>query len=177
MKRPLTHYWEYGQHLNPYTQGEQIRDHLLRAIYGTFSNVKRLEPKKYANLELEWVAFVPATGEYQRYKGDYVLSENDIRTHKYFTDAVVKNGSAFCIHIGGHEKYDFRLTQWIWDERDGKDYDIPFRSLYSTNISNLMMAGKHISVTHVAGSSTKFVRILIGRTLPLSWTFANPSTL
>lgn len=159
MQGPLTHFWEYGQRLDPYRQGEHIRDHLLYAIYGTFSNVKTMEPKRYANLQLEWVAFVPAQGEFRRYKGDYVLTETDIRTHKQFRDAVVKNGGAFCLHypaaIGA--KYDFRLDYWEWDERDQKDYDIPFRSLYSANIANLMMAGKPISVTHIAGSNTKFM--------------------
>lgn len=64
MKLPLTHFWEYGQHLDMYTKGEHIRDHLLRAIYGTFSNVKTMQPEKYANLTLQHVAFVIATGEF-----------------------------------------------------------------------------------------------------------------
>ena len=159
MKIPATHFWEYGQYLDSYTQGEHIRDHLLRAIYGTFSNVKTMEPEKFANLGFDWVAFVPAQGEFRRYKGDHVLTENDIREHRSFPDAVVKNGSAFCLHYppDSDAKYDFRLRYWEWDERDGKDYDIPFRCLYSRNIRNLMMAGKHISVTHVAGSNTKFM--------------------
>ncbi|KAI9929635.1 hypothetical protein ASPWEDRAFT_41150 [Aspergillus wentii DTO 134E9] len=157
MKGPLTHFWEYGQWLDPYTQGEHIRDHLLRAIYGTFSNVKTMEPETYANLELDWVAYVPAQGEFRRYKGDYILTENDIRNHTKFPDAVVQNEGAFCLHYPGNDKYDFRLKYWEWDERDRKPYDIPFRCLYSMNIANLMMAGKHISVTHVAGSNTKFM--------------------
>ncbi|KAF7514658.1 hypothetical protein PCG10_005210 [Penicillium crustosum] len=157
MKGPLTHFWEYGQWLDPYTQGENIRDHLLRAVYGTFSNVKTMEPETYANLAFDWVSFVPAQGEYKRYKGDYILNENDIRTHKVFPDAVVKNGGAFCLHYPGDEKYDFRLKFWEWDERDKQPYDIPFRCLYSINISNLLMAGKHMSATHVAGSNTKFM--------------------
>ncbi|KAH7082113.1 FAD dependent oxidoreductase [Paraphoma chrysanthemicola] len=159
MRNPLTHYWEYGQYLDPYTNGERIRDHLLRAIYGTFSNVKTMAPEKFANLKFDHVAFVAAQGEFKRYKGDYVLSEPDIRTHKAFPDAVVKNGGAFCLHIPPDRdaKYDFRLKYWEWDERDEKDYDIPFRCLYSVNLDNVMMAGKHISVTHVAGSNTKFM--------------------
>ncbi|KAM3485818.1 hypothetical protein MY3957_009897 [Beauveria namnaoensis] len=157
MRGPLTHFWEYGQRLNPYTNGKYIRDYLLRAIYGTFSNVKN-DPN-YANLTLDWVAFVAAQGEFRRYKGDYILSENDVRTHKQFPDGVVQNDGAFCLHYPPAEDatYDFRLSHWEWDERDKKPYDIPFRCLYSKNISNLMMAGKHISVTHVAGSSTKFM--------------------
>ncbi len=160
MKTPATHYWEYGQWLDPYTEGERVRDYLMRALYGTFSNVKRLEPEKYANLEFEWMAYVAAQGEFARYKGDYVLTENDIRNHTLFNDTLVANDGAFCIHCAwnpGENDYDFRLKDWIWDLRDKQAYGIPFRCLYSANIDNLLMAGKHISVTHVAGSSTKFM--------------------
>ncbi|MFC7449608.1 FAD-dependent oxidoreductase [Rhodococcus daqingensis] len=154
---PASHFWEYGQWLDPYTEAEHIRDHLLRAIYGTFSNVKNLEPDTYANLQLDWVAYVPAQGEFRRYRGDYILTETDIRTDKHFPDAVVQNSGPFCLHYPGNEKYDFRLKDWKWDTRDGKPFSIPFRCLYSTNVDNLMMAGKHISVTHIAGSTTKFM--------------------
>jgi hypothetical protein len=160
MRFPATHFWEYGQWLDLYTQGEEIRDHLLRALYGTFANVKQLDPDHYTNLELEWIAHVAAQGEFKRYKGDYVLTENDIRNHTEHPDAVVRNDGAFCLHYPnqpGEGDYDFRLKNWIWDVRDQKPYAIPFRCLYSTNVENLMMAGKHISVTHVAGSSTKFM--------------------
>lgn len=160
MKFPATHFWEYGQWLDPYTSGEHVRDHLMRALYGTFSNVKRLEPEKYAPLEFEWMAHVAAQGEYRRYRGDYVLTENDIRNHTRFNDMLIANDGSFCIHCAwkpGESKYDFRLKDWIFDSRDQTSYGIPFRCLYSANISNLLMAGKHISVTHVAGSSTKLM--------------------
>jgi hypothetical protein len=157
---PATHFWEYGQWLDPYKEGERIRDYLITALYGTFSNVKRLEPEAYANLELEWVAYVAAQGEFKRYKGDYILTENDIREHKQFPDTLIANDGSFCIHCAwapGEGKYDFRLKDWIFDMRDHQSYEIPFRCLYSANIDNLLMAGKHISVTHVAGSSTKLM--------------------
>ncbi|KAB2571239.1 hypothetical protein DBV05_g10098 [Lasiodiplodia theobromae] len=157
MRGPMTHFWEYGQRLDPYTHGEHVRDHLLRAIYGTFSNVKTLEPEKYANLALDWVAHVAAQGEFRRYKGDHVLTENDIRSHRHFDDAVAQNGGPFCLHYPGHEKYDFRLKHWEWDARDRRPYEVPFRCLYSVNVKNLMMAGKHVSATHVASSNTKFM--------------------
>lgn len=155
MRFPATHFWEYGQWLDPYVEGERIRDHLLCAIYGTFHNVKTLEPQTYADLELEWVAHVPAQGEYRRYRGDHVLTENDIRDHVRFPDAVVENSGAFCLHYPGHEKYDFRLRDWKWDVRDEQPFQIPFRCLYSADVANLLAAGKHISVTHIAGSNTK----------------------
>ncbi len=157
---PATHFWEYGQWLDPYTSGELVRDYLMRALYGTFSNVKRLEPEAYANLEFEWMAYVAAQGEFRRYRGDYILTENDIRNHVRFVDELIANDGSFCIHCAwerGEGKYDFRLKDWIFDTRDREMYGIPFRCLYSANIDNLMMAGKHISVTHVAGSATKLM--------------------
>ncbi|MEV4601092.1 FAD-dependent oxidoreductase [Amycolatopsis sp. NPDC049253] len=154
---PGTHFWEYGQRLDPYTSGEHVRDHLLCALYGTLANIKDREPVTYANLEFDWVAHVTAKGEYRRYLGDYILTENDIRAHTSFDDGVVLNSGAFCLHHAGNRKYDFRLKNWTWDTRDGLPYEVPFRCLYSADIANLMMAGKHISVTHVAGGSTKFM--------------------
>lgn len=165
MQFPATHYWEYGQWLDPYTSGELVRDYLMRALYGTFSNVKKMEPETYANLEFDWMAFVAAQGEFRRYKGDYVLTENDIRQHTRFNDMLIANDGSFCIHCAwapeelarGEGKYDFRLKDWIFDGRDQQSYGVPFRCLYSANIDNLLMAGKHISVTHVAGSSVKLM--------------------
>ena len=160
MSFPATHFWEYGQWLDPYTEGEAIRDHLLRALYGTFSNVKRLDPETYANLEFDWVAFVAAQGEFDRYRGDYVLNELDITEHHDFPDLIVRNGGCFCLHHAfapGEGPYDFRLKDWTYDFRDQQPYAIPFRCLYSRNIANLLVAGKHISVTHVAGSATKYM--------------------
>ncbi len=157
---PATHFWEYGQWLDPYTSGEHVRDYLMQALFGTFSNVKRMEPEQYANLEFEWMAYVAAQGEFRRYQGDYVLTENDIRNHTRFEDMLVANDGSFCIHCAwerGEGKYDFRLKDWIYDMRDQQSYGIPFRCLYSVNVENLMMAGKHISVSHVASSSTKFM--------------------
>lgn len=157
---PATHFWEYGQWLDPYTSGELVRDYLMRALYGTFANVKRLEPEAYANLQFEWMAYVAAQGEFRRYRGDYILTEHDIRNHTRFDDTLIANDGSFCIHCAwdpGEGKYDFRLKDWIFDMRDRESYEIPFRCLYSANIDNLLMAGKHISVTHIAGTATKLM--------------------
>lgn len=73
---------------------------------------------------------------------------------------MVANDGSFCIHSAwqpGEGPYDFRLKDWIFDQRDRLSYEIPFRCLYSRNIENLLVAGKHISVTHVAGSATKLM--------------------
>jgi hypothetical protein len=148
----LTHYWEYGQWFDPFAEAERIRDHLLCAVYGTFANVKRLHPAENANLELEFLGHVPASGESRRLTGDYILTENDIREQRVFPDTVAINSGHFCLHFPG-TGHDFRLGDWKWIAV--KPYGVPFRCLYSRNVENLMMAGKHVSVSHIAGSSTK----------------------
>ena len=155
MNFPATHFWEYGQWLDLYDGNEEkVRDRLMRALYGTLANVRAADPERYAGLTFEWMHHVPARGEYKRIKGDWILTENEVRQHTPHEDDIVRNDSAFCLHYPGDE-YDFRLGNWIWDMRDMQPYWIPFGCLYSCNVENLLMAGKHISVSRVVGSNVK----------------------
>jgi hypothetical protein len=148
----LTHFWEYGQRLDPFRDAEEIRDHLFCAIYGTFATAKRRNPEKNAKLELERVGHVPAGGESRRLIGDCILTENDVRSGRVFPDAAALCSGHFCLHYPG-DKYDFRLGDWKFVPVPL--FTVPLRCLYSKNIENLLMAGKHISVSHIAGSATK----------------------
>lgn len=78
--------WEYGLSLNTITDAEQIRDHLLRAIYGNFYNAK--QDAANTNRYLTRVAYVPGKRESRRLMGDHILIESDIRNHVYFGDEV-----------------------------------------------------------------------------------------
>lgn len=157
MNLPKSHFWEYGQWLDPYMCKEEIRDHLFCAIIGTYVNVRKKNPEKYSCLKLVHLGNVLATGAFRNYLGDYILTENDIREHTEFPDAVVENAGAFCLHYPGNKKYDFRLGNWKWVERDFKPYMVPFRCLYAADIENLLCAGKHISATHIASSTVKLI--------------------
>lgn len=156
---PGTHFWEYGQFLDMDEPGneEYVRDYLMRALYGTMASIKEAQPEKYANLCFEWLHLVPARGEYCRIMGDCILNENDVRDHTHFDDCVTYNDEAFCLHYPGDPDHDFRLGKWIWDVRDMQPYEIPFGSLYSKDIDNLMMAGKHMSASRVVSSSVKMM--------------------
>jgi hypothetical protein len=148
------HSWEYGHWLDTIEDAEHIRDHLLRAIYGTFATVKRKYPKEAANFELEQVGYVAARGESRRLVGDHILTENDIRSKRRFLDTVAMGSLVFCLHYPGKE-YDFRNEMKLIAV---PPYPIPFRCLYSRNIENLMMAGRDVSATHVAYSSVKLMK-------------------
>ena len=148
------HSWEYGHRRDMIGDAEEIRDHLLCAIYGTFATVKKRFPAAAEKIELTRVGYIAARGESRRLTGAYILTENDIRSQREFPDGVARGGLVFCLHYPG-EKHDFRSELKLTAV---KPYLIPFRCLYSRNVDNLMMAGRNASATHVAFSSIKLMK-------------------
>ena len=142
-------YWEYSDNeLNQIDDAETIRDHMLRAIFGSFANAKK--NPKYAPNKLTWVAYVGGKRESRRLMGDHIYDMHDAVKRHEFPDAVVVEKR----EVDGHyqrklkgAKEDFLSTAMF--HKTGGYYYIPFRSFYSRNLSNLMMAGRCFSCTHV----------------------------
>lgn len=142
-------YWEYSANdINQVGDAEQIRDHMLRAIYGAFANAKK-RPEN-ANLALKWVAHVAGKRESRRLMGDYVYTMQDMVQRRQFPDAVVEEqrdiDSHYQLVLTG-TAVDF-LSKAIYHPTGGLYY-IPFRSLCCRSISNLMMAGRCFSCSHI----------------------------
>jgi hypothetical protein len=143
--------WEYGHNLDTIQDAEEIRDYLLRAIYGAWSTAKNeKDTAKYSRAELAWVAYVGGKRESRRIIGDYILTQNDILQVKPFPDGVATGSWSIDLHYP--KDYDFRTYAQFTKT---KPYPIPYRCLYSKDIENLMMAGRNISVTHAALGSTR----------------------
>ena len=154
---------ELGGLGDTYADAEQIRDDLLRLIFGLWDHLKNHCPREEqtaANHRLAWVGHVAGKRENRRLIGDYVLTENDIRQQTLFPDRVAYGG--WCLddhHSGGFfHQGSFGIH---YDRPGGLDpcmgllYSIPYRSLYSKNVDNLLMAGRDISVSHMALSDTR----------------------
>jgi len=147
--------WEYGHHRDMIQESEGIRDYLLRSIYGAFATAKQKDPEKMAKYGLHNVNYILGKRESRRLVGDYVMTQMDCWDTPTKPDKIAVTSNPFDLHVPS-EKYDFKIQvdeRWSLNKR--KDYEIPFRSLYSRNVTNLMMAGRCISVTHVAHSSTR----------------------
>ena len=142
-------YWEYSDDdLNQIDDAEQIRDHVLRAIYGSFYNAKK-HPKNALD-ELKWVAYVGGRRESRRLIGDYIYSMQDAAQRKAFPDTVVREKREIDTHYqrklkGSPETF---LSKALFYKTHGL-YSIPFRCFYSKDISNPMMAGRCFSCTHI----------------------------
>ncbi len=154
--------WETGfGNFNTITEAEQIRDHNLRAIYGNWSYLKNHKKEKYANWELAWVAYIGGKRESRRLLGDHILTQMDIQDGVMYPDGAVTATWTIDLHFP-----DAKNSQYFKGEEffaatkhiRVKPYTIPYRCLYSRNISNLFMAGRDISTTHVAFGSTRVMR-------------------
>lgn len=147
-------YWwiEWGGDHEIVHDNEMIRDELQSAVYGIWDYIKNSGKYDADNLTLEWVGSVVGKREYRRFIGDYVLRQQDIETQNDFPDKVAFGGWSIDIHPSSG-----MYTKQAGTEDSVPDglYHIPLRSLYSRNIHNLLLAGRDISVSHVAFGSTR----------------------
>ncbi|XID90267.1 FAD-dependent oxidoreductase [Paenibacillaceae bacterium WGS1546] len=148
------HYWwiEWGGELDTVHDNERIRDELWSVIYGIWDYIKNSGKFEADNMTLEWVGSLPGKREYRRFVGDYILNQNDIVAQEPFDDRVAFGGWSIDLHP----------PQGMYAEESGSKhyhadgvYHIPFRSLYSRNVDNLMFAGRNISASHVAFGTTR----------------------
>lgn len=154
--------WETGLLSDQVMEIEIIRDHALRAVYGNWSFLKNksVDKEKYANRRLLWVAYIGGKRESRRLMGDVVLTEQDIVNKIPYEDASFTTTWPIDLHyqdsIQGLEHEEPFLARA--EQQDIGPYAVPYRTLYSRNIDNLFMAGRNISVTHVALGSVRVQR-------------------
>lgn len=147
-------YLELGGEFDSIADTEWLRDELLRIAYGIWDFVKN-DPsckEKHKNWRLDWMGILPGKRESRRYIGDYVMTQNDVRAEGRFEDLVAYGGWS----MDDHHPAGFRAKEppTIFHPAPSP-YGIPYRSMYSADIDNLMFAGRNISVTHTAMSSTR----------------------
>jgi hypothetical protein len=150
--------WEFSRNdLNQIDDAEEIRDHMLRAIYGSFGNAKKLPEN--ANRKLEWVSYLVGKRESRRLVGDYIFTLNDAKTGRTFADGVVEETREVDVHyqtVLEDEKNPDFISEALFYKTP--KYYIPYRSLYSKNISNLFMAGRNFSTSHVGLGGPRVMR-------------------
>ena len=149
-------YWwfEWGGQFDVIKDNEKIRHELLRITLGVWDYIKNSgDHPDAANWALDWVAPIPGKRESRRLLGEHILTQHDVQNGKLFDDAVAYGGWAMDIHppSGVDVPDEPPFTPTGIDQT----YTIPFRCLRSRNIDNLLFAGRNISATHVAFSSTR----------------------
>lgn len=132
---------------------DRCREECLRICYGVWDHMKNRGDHKADNWEMEWIGFLPGKRESRRYKGKYVVTQNDVETGGRFEDVIAYAGWSMDDHFpqgfyytAGHPSiYHKAPSPW----------GIPYRAIISDNVKNLGFAGRNISVTHAALSSSR----------------------
>ena len=156
-------WWEAGLGRDQIAEGEYIRDYGLLVAYSNWAFVKNGYSKKdaFANKELKWVAYNAGRRESRRLMGDFILDQNHLRNRDIQPDGTCVTTWTIDLHLpktARESKFEGEpyqansLNEKIWP------YPIPYRCLYSRNVPNLFMAGRDISVTHIALGTTRLMR-------------------
>lgn len=150
--------WETGFQYDMVNKVEYIRDNMFRAIYGNWAFQKN-DPRfkeKYQNYSLNWIGYVLGKRESRRLLGDVIYNQMDIDNGNEYPDACVSTRWGIDLHYPDPEnsKYfasnEFRSISKHTLSNIHPIRSLPYRSLYSRNISNLLMAGRCASMTHIA---------------------------
>lgn len=157
--------WETGMGVDQTKDFERVRDYGMLVVFSNWSYIKNHSRVKdeFANEELQWVAFVAGKRETRRLVGDYVLTENDLRNRNVYPDGTAITTWSMDLHYPhpeNSEMFPDAPFRSIAKHIQIYPYPIPFRCLYSKNIDNLMMAGRHISVSHVALGTVRLMRTI-----------------
>ncbi|WP_034944645.1 FAD-dependent oxidoreductase [Erwinia oleae] len=144
---------EWGGRLDTVHESEEIKWELWKIVWGVWDYIKNSGAfPDAANLTIEWVGLIPGKRESRRFIGDYILRQQDIIEQRDHYDAVAYGGWSIDLHP----------ADGVYSTHDGcrqfhskGTYTIPFRSLYSRSLDNLLLTGRLISASHVAFGSAR----------------------
>ena len=155
--------WETGMNYDQINDFERIRDYGMLVVYSNWSYLKNRmkENDQYRNRKLGWVAYVAGKRESRRLMGDYILKEDDITKNVTHEDASFATTWSIDLHWQdpqNSEHFPGNEFKAVTKHILIHPYPVPYRCLYSRNVDNLFMAGRNISVTHVALGTVRVMR-------------------
>lgn len=164
--------WEVGWYRDQIEDGEWMRDYMLKVIYGNWSYLKNSPEtaEEFADVALKSVSPFLGKRESRRLRGDYVITQHDIEggwtRHE---DAAVwatypidqhfpapesvqnfPDGPFIATMKHNHNPIGIGRARLVQGRDYNDPYMIPYRCLYSVNVSNMFMAGRDISGSRIA---------------------------
>lgn len=179
------YWWaEWGGTLDTIRDNETIRDELLAVALGIWDHVKNGPPEerdgtgereprasgtngcegsqqpafgtdafRAAHWALDWIGFLPGKRESRRFIGQHILTQQEVLQSREFPDAIACGGWSLDLHppegVDAPDQAPCEQTPVPYL------YDIPLSCCVARDIPNLMFAGRNLSATHVAFSSTR----------------------
>ncbi|GDY11867.1 hypothetical protein LBMAG53_07450 [Planctomycetota bacterium] len=153
--KPTGHnFWwiEIGGEQDTMADADRIRDELYAIAFGVWAFIKNHPDGRGHGWELEWLGSLPGKRENIRYEGDHVLTQMDVESCGHFPDVIAYGGWTMDDHPPAAFDHPGPPTHHY---PAPSPFGIPYRSLYSRTVSNLLFAGRNISCTHLAMSATR----------------------
>ena len=156
-------YWEVGMRDDQIVDAERIRDYGMYVAYSNWAYLKNHYSKKedYANSYLGWVSHVAGKRESRRIMGEFVLREQDLKNNVIYPDGSASTSWYIDQHYPDPEN-SLRFPGQEYLSCGHLDpmgfYPIPYRCFYSKDIPNMFMAGRDISVSHIALGTVRVMR-------------------
>ena len=150
-----TNYWwiEVGGEWDAIHDVDRCREECLKICFGVWDHMKNKGDHGADNYELEWIGFLPGKRESRRYVGEYTVTQNDVEAEGRFEDLVAYGGWTMDDHFP--EGFYYTKGHPTIYHPAPTPYGLPLRCMISKTIQNLTFAGRNISVTHSALSSTR----------------------
>jgi hypothetical protein len=150
-----TNFWwiELGGDGDSIHDTDDLRHELLNIAFGVWDHLKNQGDHGFDNWVMDWIGFLPGKRESRRYVGEHIITQNDVEAGGKFDDIVAYGGWPMDDHnpLG----FNHRESGGNINYPAPSPWGIPWRSLYSVNIENLLFAGRNISATHAAMSSSR----------------------
>ncbi|MBQ9137838.1 MAG: FAD-dependent oxidoreductase [Alistipes sp.] len=156
-------YWEVGMRDDQIADAERIRDYGMYVAYSNWSYLKNHYSRKeeYANSYLGWVSCVAGKRESRRIMGEFVLREQDLKDNIIYPDGSASTSWYIDQHYPDPEN-SRRFPGQEYLSCGHLDpmgfYPIPYRCFYSKDVPNMFMAGRCISVSHIALGTVRVMR-------------------
>ena len=157
--------WEAGQFMDQVMDIEHIRDYGMMACYANWSYLKNRSPRKkeWECMDLEWVSPIGGKRESYRVKGDLILTQNDIMDQVDYPDATGCISWSIDLHFADPEnirKFGEPFQSCAYHLVIPAPYPVPYRCMYAGDMKNLFLAGRCLSMTHIAFSAVRVMRTL-----------------
>ncbi|WP_281885269.1 FAD-dependent oxidoreductase [Paenibacillus sp. YYML68] len=150
-------FYEIGHGKDQIHDNEEIMHNHRELVLGVWNHIKNSGKYDSESYDLEYVGGAPGKRESRRLIGDYILTEKDVVEQTDFEDTIGYGGWSIDLHAKeGFFSKDMTTRHFVLKGV----YPIPFRSCYSKNVTNLLVASRCMSTSHVAFGSTRVMATL-----------------
>ncbi|MFA6074851.1 MAG: FAD-dependent oxidoreductase [Negativicutes bacterium] len=138
-------------------------EHLSKAVIKGHQMIRRylkFMRVKFPGFEKAYINQVAAqvgVRETRRIVGDYILTAEDVASSRKFADGIARSNWYMDVHGSDEEREQVENFKSAELPDNEKYYDIPYRCMYSSKVTNLLVAGRCISSDFPAQSSYRII--------------------